>query len=268
MAKTENVVEELEIATLEELGLNDADRKAEASEEAKRIASLGPREAIPAGSTSFEVGDADLKELQAQFKRGGIEQGPDWQRVICMRMGRPGKETAKLFGWGAYGLDHLSFTPFAHSPKLHPLLVKCVTRQREHRRYGYAWNDYWIEPPVHMIKSLATGEKLLGKDGKPLRGDCKDNTFFLDKISGRRVKTCVYADCPHHPLPNGIWHSIHQAQRFVSLLKSEAVIRAYVRDFDPREDVAMFASLVIAQRQKAVMDAAGVGQNAATNMVF
>jgi len=220
-------------------------------------------EAVVGDQNVYEVGEAGSKALQGQFESGRIQPADDWLRVICMRMGRPGKHTAALHGWGAFGIDVLKFNPFAISPPLHPRLVASITKPREERRYGTPWMDYWLAPPTVMVDER-TGKPLPGGE----RGDCKGEQSFFDPISGQRIQTCIYGDCPRHPMPDGISHSIWMAQRFIALLKSDSVIRAYIRNFDPRPEVGHFAQLVIAQRQQSIMEAMGTGATGQPDLVF
>lgn len=220
-------------------------------------------EATVGDQTVYEIGEAGSKALQAQFTEGHIQPGDDWLRVICMRMGRPDKHTAALHGWGAFGIDVLKFTPFAISPPLHPRLVASITKPREDRRYGTPWMDYWLAPPKVMVDER-TGKPLPGNQ----RGDCKGQQSFHDPISGQRIQTCIYGDCPRHPMPDGISHSVWMAQKFLALLKSDSVIRAYIRHFDPRPEVGHFAQLVISQRQQSIMEAMGTGATGTPDLVF
>lgn len=264
-----------DLAAMEALGLeidysgSDEDIQAAETEETRRLKAMGPREAWHKGSIPFEVAEADLKGLQAQFKQGIIEPSKDWIRVICMRMGEPGKVTASLQAWGARGLDTMKFTPFARSEPLHPLLVANISRQREPRAYGYPWIDFWPEPPGNMVNHK-DGSALRDEDGDPvvIRGNCNGKMGFYDKLSKRRISTCIYGDCPHHPMPPGIFHSIHMAQKFISQLKTESVIRAYISNFDPRPEVMQLAQLIISRRQKTLMDAMGLGTSGPNGLVF
>lgn len=223
----------------------------------------GLNEATMGQGVAYEVGNATLKALQAQFEGGKIEPQDDWTRVICMRMGRPGKKTGSLYGWGAYGLDRMDFTPFARSPVLHPLLVKSITTPKPHRRYGFFWNHFWREPPKNMVDPK-TGKELAGGH----RGTCNGRMTFRDQVTGHPISTCVYANCPHHPLPPGLWHSIWMAQLFVSRLRNDSVIKQYVKRYDPRPEVGHFASLVITERNRRLMEDMGMGGQEQTNLFF
>lgn len=228
-----------------------------------RVEAMGPREAVPGDAISYEISNAELKSLQAQFVKGELKPEDDWQRVICMRMGRPGQVTASLHGWGPYGLQPLRFTPFAISPLLPPQLVHSITKRRPSRPYGQPIFDYWTEPPKYLVNPK-TGEEIEGKK----RGTCLNKSSFTDQNTGSRVRTCIYGNCPHHPLPDGLFHSIWMAQKFIAQLKSPTVIQAYIEKFDPRPEVAAFAQAVINHRERSLRDAMGTGSTNNADLTF
>lgn len=224
----------------------------------KKADELGSRQAVADGTITFDLSGADAAALRADVKPGA-----DWPRVICMRMGKPGQKVAGLHTWGSHGLTTLKFTPFSISPPLHPVFVTSITKPRENRRYGTHWYDFFVEPPVHMV-DMRTGAVLEPKR----RGDCGNTQTFRDSVTGRPIQTCIYGDCPRHPVPRGLFHSVWQAQRYLALLKNDSVLQRYVADFDPRPLVGAFAQLVITQRQKKLLEDMGVGTAGNPNIVF
>lgn len=250
-------------AVADELGLViDYDEVQEAVEALKaELPDLGPREAINGDQIAYEVADRDMKSLAAAAKEGRLKPEEGWKRVIFMRMGRPGKVSGVLHYWGDGGIQPLRFTPFARSEPLHPLFINSITKKRVRRPYGEPLFDFVVEPPSALVDKK--GNEIAGKPG-----DCKGKLGWVDPISKRFVSTCLYSECPHHKRPDGIWHSIWQAQRFLSKLKTESVIRSYVTNFDPRPEVSAFAQLVIDQRQKKLREAAGLGASVNLNLTF
>lgn len=216
------------------------------------------REATVAGHAAYEISGADRERMG-----GNASPKPHWPRVICMRMGKPGQKVATLSNWGQHGVEMLKFDPFAISPKLHPKLVESITKRRQDRRYGTHWYDYHLEPPTSMV-DMRTGRVLEPE----VRGNCNNEQFMTDPVTGRRIQTCIYGNCPHHPLPEGIFHSVWMAQKFIASRKNDSVITRYVQIWDPRALVVAFAHMVIAQRQKSLLDQMGSGGQGNSTLVF
>lgn len=207
---------------------------------------------------------ADIAHIRNAIMKseGTLVRDDTWQRVICMRMGPEGRNTAALHSVPTEnGLMTIKFKPFQRSRPLHPKYVQAVTRTRTGRRFGIQITDFAVEPPREALN-----DKLQPIPGT--RGDCKGRLSFKDPNTGTRVMTCPYGDCPRHPLPQGIYHSIWQAQNFISHLRSDSVIREYVRRFDPRPEVAAFAQLVIDYRVRTAMEATGLGSGTNKTLVF
>jgi hypothetical protein len=121
----------------------------------------------------------------------------------------------------------------------------------------------------HIIpKKDADGRTVLGVDGKPvpvleMQSDCRGLVTFPDKVegrpTGRMIKTCPLANCPTHPRPEGIHHSVWMAQTFIAQTKSVDAIRRYIREYDPRPDVSTFAQIVIERRTAIAERERGLG---------
>lgn len=214
------------------------------------------------GFVQYEVSDKDLVELVKKFKEG-LQPEDWWPRVICMKMGPPGKVTHALFGWAAGGMQRIDFMPFQRSGPLHPKMFANITKPKQSRQYGTWFMRLWPEPPKHMA-NMATGRVM-----RPhVRGNCGGHMEWHDKISKQQIPTCIYSDCPHHPLPRGTFHSIWQGQQFIATLRNDSTIRAFIRLYDSRAPVGMFATLVIDQRQRKLMESMGMGGHENPDMVY
>lgn len=230
----------------------DGTMSASASEE------LGENVGVATGMHTFESAGGRLMtppEGQDDF----FKPDDTWRKLICMKMGKPNhRGVGKLYVWAPGGNQTIKFKPFGISPLLHPKYVESVLKIPENAnrgRHGYYWQWFWPTPPKLQVDN--SGNEL--KSGE--RGSCMGKMSFLDKVSGQKVNSCIYGNCPIHKQPQGIHHSIHQAQLFLARLKSDSVIRRYIKDFDPRPDVAHFATLVLTQRAKRLREQMGLGDD-------
>lgn len=230
--------------------------------------------AAPAGPAGTAAGDAaidptrhvrfDASEEQKRFLIDSIREGAkfdaNWPRVICMKLAPRGRDAGALHFWAGSGMATIRFKSFQRSQPLHPEIVKNCTRQKPNRTYGPAIPTLWPEPPIGQMDGNV--------ENRSVRGDCRGVMRWLDKISGRHIDTCPYGNCPRHPLPSGIFHSIWQAQRFIANLRTPAAISRYLRTYDPRPEVHVFGLLVQEQRRKREIERMGIGGTTAADVTF
>lgn len=209
--------------------------------------------------TYFDASHADRPDKAGKVldSKGRPVDKTEWPRIILMKMGRRGHRAGGVMAPTEKGLVQLHFEPFAISDKLPPEFVDSVTKVKgKGGRYSYMVPWFWKAPPEHMIHRK-TLEKISDE-----RGNCH-NRWFIKDADGNEVQTCPYANCPHHPMPAGISHSIWMAQKFVTMLQTDTVIQRYIAEFDGRALVSQVASRVIEARSQRMMRELGMthGQN-------
>lgn len=229
---------------LSDLGLEAPDYADPDAESGDPLATgLGENTATVEGISAFDGGRVEDEALA----KGYGSDPSTHRRIIFMKMGARGQEVGATRVPVAGGVRVIRFTPFSITEPLPPEFVNSVTRAIPSRGdYGHYWQHLWLEPE---------------------EGNCGGKMGFKDKISGQFIQSCPYKNCPHHPMPKGIHHSVHQAHLFIGRIKSVSVIQRYVRDFDPRPAVARFANLVITHREAARLDAAGLGARQNSSLV-
>jgi len=93
---------------------------------------------------------------------------------------------------------------------------------------------------------------------------------FTDKTTGRTIPTSTYRPKDGVTLVNGspMYHSVNQAQHFLARLTTPSAIRRFIREFDARPDVTLYASLVLDFRERARLERSGYGELEQTNAMF
>lgn len=201
-----------------------------------------------------------------------------FKRMIWMAMKRGAFTAIVDEGNGeSRGIVKVKTEPFCLTPPIHPhfhaLFARSYVPKAPNGSNGALrvpkWQRLWEYPPSEAMlpkrnragqiipKKDADGRTVLGVDGKPvpvleMQSDCRGMAAYPDKVEGKAtghmIKTCPLANCPSHPRPEGIYHSVWMAQTFISQIKRVDAIRRYIRDYDPRPDVVNFAQRVIERR--------------------
>lgn len=80
-------------------------------------------------------------------------------------------------------------------------------------------------------------------------GDCKRERSFV--YNGQTFQSCPFERCAQHGHATKPW-SIHRAQQFLITLRTPQAIQRFVEKYDPRPEVALFATAEIRAREQAI----------------
>ena len=257
-----------EDAALYDLGLELPDDEEGYEEPAPPVRSLGANIA--------ELGDVVLSF--PEDKHPAAADVAKFKRMIWMARKKGSFRAIVNEGDGeTRGIVKVNTEPFCLTPPIHPHFYDQFVKDHIPKAPNGAdgglrvpkWQRLWETPPEQAMlprrnrlgqiipKKDEHGRPVLGVDGKPvpvmeLQSDCRGLATYMEKIEGKPtghvIKTCPLANCPSHPRPEGIHHSVWQAHKFISLMRNVSAIRRYVREYDPRPDVASFAQRVIDRR--------------------
>lgn len=229
------------------------------------------------GANLAEI-DHEVRVPFPEDKRPTAADIGKFRRMVWMAM-KKGSFTAIVDeGNGeSRGLIKVKTEPFCLTPPIHPHFYEQFAKAHAPKAPNGVdgslrvpkWQRLWECPPNEAMlpkrnragqiipKRDGEGRTILGADNKPvpvleMQSDCRGLAAYPDKVEGKptghMIKTCPLANCPSHPRPEGIHHSVWMAQTFISQIKRVDAIRRYIREYDPRPDVVSFAQRVIERR--------------------